>query len=169
MAVLYCNGVIPIYGTLTEFTSQVKETDHVIPWRSASMGSPPHAGISGSNDGGASPTFPSSSCLRWPPSCGSSSGGSGGSPLSLWPSSQSAGAGLAIGSSSGPQGRCQPQQQQVAHFASKTKIEYVSISQPKWDPCTLPPTNYVQLLNALHLAPSLARLEELMAPELLEK
>ena len=133
------------------------------------MDCPPHAGISGSN-GGARPKILSSSGLRWPPSCGRSIGGSGGL-LSFWPSDRCAGAGWAFGSSSsGQQGRDQlPQQQQVAHFASKTKIEYVSIAQPKWDPCTLPPTNYVQLLNALHLAPSLARLEELMAPELLEK
>ena len=54
-------------------------------------------------------------------------------------------------------------------LASKAKIEYVEVSQPKWDPCVRPPTNYVQLLSALSLAPDLARLEELMQPELLEK
>jgi len=56
-----------------------------------------------------------------------------------------------------------------AGFASKVKIEYVEVSQPKWDPYQLPPTNYVQLLNAIHLAPTLGRLEELMQPELLER
>ena len=54
-------------------------------------------------------------------------------------------------------------------FASKAKIEYVEVNQPKWDPCLLPPTNYVQLLNALHVAPTLGRLEELMQPYLLER
>lgn len=156
--------------------SQTKQTEHVIPGRSASIASldsASHAGISGCGDSGTSPTIPSLD-LRWPPSCGSSNvGGSG--LFSFRPSSQSVGAGWAIGSSVGSvsgqqqQGRWQQQQQQCAHYASKTKIEYVAISQPKWDPCTLPPTNYVQLLNALHLAPNLARLEELMVPELLEK
>lgn len=54
-------------------------------------------------------------------------------------------------------------------LASKAKIEYVEVTQPKWDPCLLPPTNYVQLLNALHVAPTLGRLEELMQPDLLER
>ncbi|KAG1676073.1 hypothetical protein FOA52_014938 [Chlamydomonas sp. UWO 241] len=54
-------------------------------------------------------------------------------------------------------------------YAKKTQIEYVPIPQRTWDRYTSPPTNYLQLLNAIRWAPSVERLEELMAPEYLSR
>ncbi|GAX78573.1 hypothetical protein CEUSTIGMA_g6013.t1 [Chlamydomonas eustigma] len=54
-------------------------------------------------------------------------------------------------------------------FASKVKIEYVTIHQPLLDPCLTEPTNYLQLMSALRQAPNAKRIEELMKPEMLAR